>query len=83
MYAVIAYRYGMRDDHSYLVTITPVYDQAVIMANEHVTYRGGKYGCEVVDSIGQQLNYFESSYFGCCGRDTDTAPADRKKKGVL
>ena len=49
LYAVTAYRYGMRDDHSYVVGIYSTLDLAKSAADSEVEYRGGKYGCAVVE----------------------------------
>lgn len=48
-YIVTAYRYGMRDEHSYFVSVSTNLDEAKASAESEVEYRGGKYGCEVVE----------------------------------
>ena len=76
LYAVTAYRYGMRDDHSYVVGIYSTLDLAKSAADSEVEYRGGKYGCAVVEmpldlpnesDLGKQVYYIESPYFGLLG----------------
>lgn len=76
-YVVTAYRWGLRDAHSYVVGAYRDREEAVRVAREHVNFRGGKYGCEVVEcrgpaqadeggenAIEKQVAYFESSYPG-------------------
>lgn len=48
-YVVTAYRYGMRDEHSYFVSVSTNLDEAKASAESEVEYPGGKYGCEVVE----------------------------------
>lgn len=79
-YVVTAYRWGHRDNHSYVVACVPEFEKAVKLAESHVDYRGGKYGCEVTDETGRQVHYIESSYYGSAGRHSPSChPVDRKK----
>ena len=75
MYAVIAYRWGLRDDHSYCVGIYQTLELAQENANNEIDDRAGKYGCEVVDKEGEQVLYIESPYFG-------NGSVERKKQGA-
>lgn len=77
MYAVIAYRWGLRDCHSYLFKIVNCASVARRLCHQVVDDRGGKYGAEVVDEDGKQIYYVESPYFGAAGNGDD--PADRSK----
>jgi hypothetical protein len=92
MYVVTAYRWGLRDCHSYVVGAYADFDVAKSMAERHVEYRGGKYGCEVEeckleDVPSTLLNdegnakgcryYVESPYFGMAGLGRQ--PADTSK----
>lgn len=49
IYVVTAYRWGLRDNHSYVVGAYLDKKLAKIVAREHVGYRGNKYGCEVIE----------------------------------
>lgn len=81
VYVVIAYRYGMRDNHSYLVTVSATPEEAIDAADKEVSWRGGKYGCEVrVCTLGvwhecgrggAQIYYAESPYEGVLGAGVD------------
>lgn len=89
IYIVTAYRWGHRDNHSYVVGAFSTKEQADQAADTHVGWRGGKYGCEVVEcDVGNtsedyhpsQVSYFESPYYGAAGRHSPSAhPADRNK----
>ena len=85
LYIVTAYRYGMRDAHSYVVGAWTDLAVAKAAADSEVEYRGGKYGCEVVESnsgpawteqvrVAKQVYYVESPYFGMLGLGNQ--PAD-------
>lgn len=87
-FVVIAYRYGMRDAHSYLVAVCDTLKDAKDAAEEEVSYRGGKYGCEVVecprqrwheDLTPRQVAYVPSPYEGMIGEGCDQA--DRTTEG--
>lgn len=49
VYTVHAYRYGDRERHSYPIGVFPKKHGAIKAAEEEEAYRGGKYGCEVVE----------------------------------
>jgi hypothetical protein len=89
-FVVVAYRWGLRDAHSYVVGCYSSLEVARQEANTHVEYRGGKYGCEVVacatdkiahdGNVTAQAHYAESPYFGLGGQNSPACqPADRKK----
>lgn len=93
-YVVTAYRWGLRDAHSYVVGAYRDREEAVRVAREHVNFRGGKYGCEVVEcrgpaqvdeggenAIEKQVAYFESPHFADYGRNSPANhPADDSKQ---
>jgi hypothetical protein len=85
VFIVTAYRYGMRDAHSYCVGAYNSKESADLAARSEVDYRGGKYGCEVCwhetdDEWSEgkppptQVSYFESPYFKLLG--SGKQPAD-------
>ena len=92
VHLVVAYRYGLRDDHSYVVGAYTSHDLACRAAADHVEYRGGKYGCEVLacqirlttnetDALPPQTAFIESPYFGLLGRGSQCADqTDRQKR---
>lgn len=91
VYVVSAYRWGLRDCHSYVVGAREREDDARALADAHVEYRGGKYGCEVVecdmcggvgDGRGQRrtVYYRESPYFGAAGHGNTAQPVDKNKE---
>lgn len=47
-YVITAYRWGMRDTHSYVVGCSQVLEDALEIAKDEREFRGGKYICEVV-----------------------------------
>lgn len=91
VHLVVAYRYGLRDDHSYVVGAYVDHTLACQAADEHVTHRGGKYACEVLecpvrsqtdeyDDLPAQTAFYESPYFGLLGRGSQCADrTDRQK----
>jgi len=88
VFVVIAYRYGMRDDHSYLVSVSTQIEEAKQAAQSEMEYRGGKYGCEVVECpVGawnediepKQVFYVPSPFEGNLG--TGTHPVDVTNEG--
>lgn len=90
VFVVTAYRWGHRDNHSYVVGCSDELEHAKQLAESHMDWRGGKYGCEVVECdaryVGEgecgaeQVHYVESPYYGACGRNTPSEhPADRNK----
>lgn len=83
-FVVVAYRYGLRDDHSYVVGVFNDLGLALQAADDHVGHRGGKYGCEVLDcdvrtktdewdELPPQIAFIESPYFGVLGRGSQCA----------
>lgn len=74
IFVLTAYRWGLRDAHSYVVGAYPTRQLALSAAEQHLDYRGGKYGVEVVECGGdadeggengpRQVAYLESPYFG-------------------
>lgn len=88
LYIITAYRYGMRDAHSYVVAATHDLEEAKQAAESECDYRGGKYGCEVVeielgpwnkDRKAKQVYYVESPYHGMIGHGEH--PADTTTDG--
>ena len=74
-YVVTAYRWGMRDAHSYVVGCYDTKREANKAARLHLDYRGGQYGIEVIEcnrkmngengeNAGKQVGYVESPYHG-------------------
>jgi len=47
VYVVTSYRWGNREDHSYILGVFSKKAQAIKCADSHVMYRGGKYYPEV------------------------------------
>lgn len=87
-FVVTAYRWGQRNAHSYVVGAFESFDAAKACADAHVDYRGGKYGCEVVEAklwsevkgdVAKQVYYAESPYYGRAGDAGHFHPADLKK----
>jgi len=83
-FVVVAYRYGLRDDHSYVVGVFSDLGLALQAADDHVGHRGGKYGCEVLDcdvrtktdewdELPPQIAFVESPYLGLLGRGSQCA----------
>jgi hypothetical protein len=50
IYVVTAYRWGDRNNHSYVLGAFNKITKAVKCADSHAQYRGGKYAC-VVDEV--------------------------------
>ena len=57
MYIVTAYKGGNRNDHSYNLGVFKNKKTAIIIANNHCEYRGGKYACVVEECV---LNHFDN-----------------------
>ena len=49
MFVVQAYRYGNKENHSYIVGIFDSVERAVKASEAETDYRGGKYDCEVYE----------------------------------
>lgn len=87
IYVVTGYRWGLRDDHSYVVAVDPDFDKATQLAREELEYRGGKYAMEITrHQIGERCGgdnpvvaYMESPYFGKCGGKGHDQPCDYMK----
>lgn len=89
-YVVTAYRWGQRNAHSYVVGSFETLDEGKKCADAHVEYRGGKYGCEVVEAqpwtedgdgeTAKQVYYAESPYYGLAGDAGHFHPADVQKR---
>jgi len=56
IFTVVAYRYGDKEKHSYIVACTFDYDQAVDAADKEEVYRGGKYCCCVEQAVVGEYN---------------------------
>ena len=83
-FVVVAYRYGLRDDHSYVVGVFNDLGLALQAADDHVGHRGGKYGYKVLDcdvrtktdewdDLPPQIAFIESPYLGLLGRGSQCA----------
>lgn len=94
-FVVTAYRWGLRDAHSYVVGVYVDEAKAKKVAEGHVGYRGGKYGCLVERFTGEEpdaddilerppherVAYYESPYFGAAGRNSPSCdPVDPAKQ---
>lgn len=87
IYVITAYRWGQRNGHSYVVGATTDLEEAKKIADEHVSYRGGKYGCEVCscsstnphDNNAKQVYYVESPYYGAAANPGHFESADKAK----
>jgi hypothetical protein len=64
-YIVMAYRWGQRNAHSYIVASGTDLDAMISAAEEECGDRGGKYGVSVIltDSNRMNLNHKEVKYF--------------------
>jgi len=64
-YVVMAYRWGNTNEHSFPVHAGQDKEAALEAAEDYPSYRGGKYGCEVLefaapDDEGARIAYFSS-----------------------
>jgi hypothetical protein len=97
VFVVIAYRYGMRDDHSYFVVVCDSLEDGKQAATQEVSFRSGKYGCEVIECqigpwaegrISRQVYYVPSSFEGVLGEGYDQVDKstegweDRREKNI-
>ncbi len=65
VYPVIAYRFGNREKHSYLVGVYSTKDLALDAALDEEEGLGGKYGCEVsAVTMDVNVNLFGTQVFG-------------------
>lgn len=51
MFVIIAYKNGDEESHSYPFALIENREEAIQVAEEHVTFRGGKYGCVVYETL--------------------------------
>lgn len=51
VYIVEALRGGDRESHSYVVGVWADFDAAKKVADDHAAYRGGKYVCQVLQTM--------------------------------
>ena len=58
IWTTTAYRWGERENHSYLLGVFSKKHAAIKCADSHTEYRGGKYGC-VVDEF--ELDNFDNT----------------------
>lgn len=49
IYVATAYKWGERDNHSYVVTASSKKHAVIVAAEEEEKIRGGKYTCEVLE----------------------------------
>jgi hypothetical protein len=49
VYTVDAFRWGDRENHSYLVGVYSTKEKAEKAARQEEVYRGGKYECEILE----------------------------------
>jgi len=57
VYIVEALRHGDRENHSYVVGVYTTLEKAKVAADDHISYRGGKYGCAVIQAeLNQKMN---------------------------
>lgn len=86
IYVVTAYRWGQRDNHSYVVSAETSLERAKTVAQYEFEYRGGKYGIEICEAYTEmpvnfprecpkQVWFIESGGFGQAGKGED--PANR------
>jgi hypothetical protein len=62
-YAVIAYRWGWKNhDGGHVLKVTTDLEAAQDRATAYTEWRGGKYGCEVVNHEGERVFYSPSLY---------------------
>lgn len=62
MYVVIAYRWGRRTGHSYLLGVFSQMGDAQRCAEDHADYRGGKYTCVVFETKLDSFDNDEDEY---------------------
>ena len=90
IYVVTAYKWGLRDNHSYVVGAYTDLEQAKCIADSHVEYRGNKYGCEVTSCVQNdneledgndelRMYYVECPYFGNGVGMRSSQPVDSSK----
>jgi len=68
IYIITAYRFGDKENHSYVVGAFSTKDEAIRQAKKEEEWRGGKYDCEViVMQLNDPLKYknYEVVYKKC------------------
>jgi hypothetical protein len=61
-YIVTAYRFGNRSAHSYTIGVFTKKTKAIKAAEDHTTFRGGKYICHVEEAIPDHYNNQDNNY---------------------
>ena len=82
IYVITAYRWGLRNGHSYVVNATHKRFHALRIAINEYNERGGKYGIEVIqikNKVQTRIAWKESNYFGQCGIGKTCDPVDHSK----
>jgi len=90
MFLVMAYRWGIINEHHYIVGLFSNKEIAMDQAKDHVGYRGGKYSCVVYDIIPDidlsqaDRVYEQIGYFGIYKEDTklDYSEVDLQATGI-
>jgi len=62
IYAVIAYRYGDNEKHSYTIGVFNKKHAAIKCADSHTEYRDGKYSCVVEKCLLNEFDNISSDY---------------------
>lgn len=62
IYIVTAYRWGERENHSYVLGAFFKKHSAIKCADEHTKYRGGKYACSVEMAIEGKFDNDSDNY---------------------
>lgn len=88
-WVVTAYKWGCRDNHSYIVGIYSTESVAKDACEKEVEYRGGKYGCEAIqlplltewreDITPLGWHYVESPYVGMAGHGQNYCDTNQLK----
>ena len=60
IYVVQAYRWGNRENHSYVVGVYDTNEQAIIAADKEEEYRGMKYKCAIISTSLNKSHSIES-----------------------
>ena len=62
IYVITAYKFGKRENHSYLVGVFSKKHKAIIEAEKHTDYRGGKYSCVIEECVVNEPNQCKEIY---------------------
>jgi hypothetical protein len=62
IYVVIAYRWGKSENHSYTLGVFKKKHAAIMCADTHTQYRGGKYACVVEKCVMNEFNNDDDEY---------------------